>query len=223
MSTSSLPVLVLAGPTAAGKTAAAVAVARAHGAVVVSADAMQVYRGLDVGTAKATAEERAAAPHFGLDVVDPDQPFDAAAFVALADAVRAEHPRVVVAGGTSLYLQALVRGLVQTPPVDPALRAELEALPDPHAELQRVDPALAERLHPHDRVRIVRGLEVFRQTGQRLSALQGAHAEQPDRVAHEGLWLDDPDLGAHDARIAARVEAMVARGYLEEVRAVLAR
>lgn len=217
------PVLVLAGPTAAGKTALAVAIARAWGAVVVSADAMQVYRGLDVGTAKATAAERAEVPHFGLDVVDPDQPFDAAAFVALAEAVIAGHPRVVVAGGTSLYLQALVRGLVETPPVDPALRAELEALADPHAELQRVDPELAARLHPHDRVRIVRGLEVHRQSGQRLSALQAGHAARPDRYEHVGIWLDDPDLRAHDARIDARIEGMVARGYLDEVRGLVAR
>src|SRR5688500_7503737 len=141
-------VLVLAGPTAAGKTEAAIAVARAFDAVVLSADAMQVYRGMDIGTGKATPEEQAQALHFGLDLVDPDQPFDAAAFVALADRVRAEHPRVVVAGGTSLYLQALIRGLVETPPVDPALRAEIEALPDLHAALAAVDPELAARLHP---------------------------------------------------------------------------
>lgn len=213
-----MALLVLAGPTAAGKTAVAVAVARRFDAVVVSADAMQVHRGMDVGTGKATPEEQAGIPHFGLDVVAPDEPFDAAAFVRLAEGVIARCPRVVVAGGTSLYLRSLLRGLVATPPVDPALRAELEALPDPHAELARVDPALAARLDPADRVRLVRGLEVFRQTGERLSALQERHAAEPDRHPHLGLWLDRPDL---DARIDARVREMIARDYVGEVRRLL--
>lgn len=213
-------VLVLAGPTAAGKTAAAIAVAERFDAVIVSADAMQVYRGMDVGTGKATAEERARAPHLGLDLRDPDEPFDAADFVALADAATEAHPRVILAGGTSLYLRAFLRGLVQTPPVDPALRAELEALPDPHAALAAVDPALAARLHPSDRVRVIRGLEVHRQTGLRLSALQEAHAAGPDRREAVGLWLDRDDL---DERIDARVGAMVERGYVDEVRALLDR
>lgn len=213
-------VLVLAGPTSAGKTAVALEVAEAFGAVILSADAMQVYRGMDIGTGKATAEEQARAPHFGLDVVDPDDPFDAGAFVALADQVMARHPRVVVAGGTSLYLRALIRGLVETPPVDPAVRAELEAADDLHARLTAVDPELAARLHPHDRVRLIRGLEVFLTTGQRLSALQREHAGRPDRVRAVGLWLDRTDL---DARINARVHQMIEQGYVEEVRVLLER
>lgn len=213
-------VLVLAGPTAAGKTAAALAVAERFGAVIVNADAMQVYRGLDIGTGKATAAERARAPHLGIDVVDPDQPFDAARFVALADEAIARHPRVVVAGGTSLYLQAVIRGLVATPPVEPALRARLEALPDPHAALAEVDPPLAAELHPHDRLRIVRGLEVWHQTGQRMSALRAEHARAADRIDARGLWLDREDL---DERIARRVEQMLADGYVDEVQRLLAR
>ena len=213
------PVLILGGPTSAGKTAAALAVAEAYGAVVVSADATQVYRTLDIGTGKATAAERARVPHLGIDVVDPDEPFDATDFVALADAARTEHDRVVVAGGTSLYLRGLIRGFVTTPPVDPTLRAELEATPDLHAELQRVDPVLAERLHPNDRVRLVRGLEVWRQAGERLSDLQAAHAAAPDRLAHRGVWLDRDDL---DDRIDQRVLAMMEAGYVDEVRQVLA-
>lgn len=213
-------VLVLAGPTAAGKTDVAIAVARAFDAVVISADAMQVYRGMDIGTGKATVEERAAVPHFGIDVVDVDQPFDAAAFVALADPICATWPRVILAGGTSLYLRSFLRGLVHTPPADPALREELEALSDPHAALAAVDPALAERLHAHDRVRIVRGLEVFRQTGRRLSDLQATHANEPDRVSHVGLWLDRADL---DLRIERRLDRMLADGYTAEVRGLLDR
>jgi len=212
------PVLILAGPTSAGKTAAALAVAERFGAHVVSADAMQVYRGMDIGTGKATAAEQARAPHHGLDVVDPDEPFDAADFVALADRVHAARDRVVVAGGTSLYLRGFVRGFVATPPADEALRAELGALPDLHERLQRVDPVLAERIHPNDRVRLVRGLEVYRQTGQRLSALHAAHAAAPDRVQSAGVWLDRDDL---DARIDRRVHQMVEAGYVDEVQRLL--
>jgi len=212
------PVLVLAGTTTSGKTAAAIAVAERYGATVLSADAMAVYRGLDIGTAKPTAAERARAPHEGLDLVDPDEPFDAAAFVALADEVIARGGPVVVAGGTSLYIRALVRGLVPTPPVDWELRAELRGLPDAHARLREVDPVLAARLHPHDEVRVVRGLEVYRQTGQRLSDLHAAHAAQPDRVLAVGLWLDRDDL---DERIDARVLQMMDAGYLDEVRGLL--
>lgn len=213
-------VLVLAGPTGAGKSAAALAVAERWGAVVLSADAMQVYRGLDVGTAKATPEERARVRHFGIDLVDPHEPFDAADFVALGDRVVAEHERVVVAGGTALYVRSLLRGLVATPPVEPGLRAELEALPDAHARLRSVDPVLAARLHPRDLKRIVRGLEVHAATGERLSDLQAAHASAPDRLDAVGLWLDRPDL---DEVIDARVLQMLDQGYLDEVRGLLDR
>ncbi|MCA9567703.1 MAG: tRNA (adenosine(37)-N6)-dimethylallyltransferase MiaA [Myxococcales bacterium] len=211
--------LVLGGPTASGKTGLAVELALQHGAVVVSADAMQVYRGMDIGTGKATLEERRGVPHFGFDLRDPDEPFDAADFVALAEQVMAGHERVIVAGGTSLYLQALRRGLVATPDPDPALRAELEATPDLHARLQAVDPVLATRLHPNDRVRLVRGIEVHALSGQRLSELHDAHAAAPDRVEVHGVWLDREDL---DARIDARVLQMMADGYLDEVRGLLA-
>lgn len=211
-------VLVLAGPTAAGKSAAALWVAEQYGATIVSADAMQVYRRFDIGTAKATAQERARVPHVGIDVVEPDEPFDAADFVALADAAMATG-RVVLAGGTHFYLRAFQRGLVETPPVDRALRAELEARTDLHQALAQVDPALAARLHPNDHLRLVRGLEVFLASGQRLSDLQVDHATEPDRVQVRGLWLDRDDLGD---RIDRRVDAMMAAGYLDEVRALLA-
>ncbi len=211
-------VLVIAGPTSSGKTEAALAVAERFGAVVVSADAMQVYRGMDIGTGKATADERARATHLGLDVVEPDGAFDAAAFMVLADAAIALHPRVVVAGGTSLYLRTLVRGLVRTPPVDPDLRAEIEAIDDLQGALAEVDPVLAARLHPNDRVRLVRGLEVHRASGQRLSDLHAAHRAAPDRLVAHGVWLERSDL---DARIDLRVHRMVEAGYVDEVRGLL--
>jgi len=211
-------VLILGGPTASGKTHTAIEVAKAYGAHIVSADAMQVYRHMDIGTAKATAEERAAAPHHLIDVRDPDESFDAADFVAGADSVVASGERVIIAGGTSLYLRSFVRGLVQTPRVSPERRAELEALPDLYERLQAVDPVLAERLHPNDRVRLVRGVEVFEASGQRLSELQAEHAAQPDRLAWAGLWLDTSEL---DERIDRRVLMMVDAGYVTEVERLL--
>ncbi|MCB9678512.1 MAG: tRNA (adenosine(37)-N6)-dimethylallyltransferase MiaA [Alphaproteobacteria bacterium] len=211
---------VVAGPTATGKTALALAVAEATGAVIVSADAMQVYRGMDIGTAKATPEEQARVPHLGIDVVDPDEAFDAADFVRLAESAIRAHGRVVVCGGTSLYVRSLRRGLVETPEPDPAVRERLAALDDPYGQLCRVDPALAARLHPNDHVRILRGLEVFEATGRRLSDLHAAHEAEPDRVELSGFWLDRDDL---DARIDGRVLAMMDAGYLDEVSGLLAR
>lgn len=212
-------VLVLAGPTAAGKSEAGLVVAERYGGVLLSADAMQIYRGMDIGTASPDAEERARVSHMGVDVVDPPERFSAAAFVSLGDEALATGRPVVVVGGTALYIRALLRGLAPTPEVDPALRARLEALDAPHAALARVDPPLAERLHPNDTKRIIRGLEVFEQTGRRLSELQAEHAAAPDRLRAVGLWLDRDDL---DARIDARVLAMMERGYLDEVRRLLA-
>lgn len=215
-----MKVFVIGGPTTAGKTAVAVQVARAFGAEVLSADAMQVYRGMDIGTGKATLEERGGIPHHGIDVRDPDEPFDAADFVGLAEGLLRAGKRVVVAGGTSLYLQALRRGLVVTPPIDPVRRAEWEQRSDLHAALAEVDPVLAGRLHPNDKVRLIRGLEVHADLGVRLSDLQAEHAAQPDRVDVHGVWLDREDL---DPRIDARVLQMMEDGYVDEVRGLLDR
>ena len=212
-------VLVIAGPTGSGKTAAALHVAERWGAEIVSADAMQVYRGMDIGTAKATPEEQERVPHHGIDVVDPHEAFDASHFVSIVDRVRQATDRVIVAGGTSLYIRAAVRGLVPTPPIDVALRRELEAQENLHERLQRADPVLAARLHPNDRVRLVRGLEVYELTGRRLSDLQSEHAAQPDRFPVQAVWLDRDDL---DPRLAGRLECMMDAGYVDEVRRLLA-
>lgn len=214
----SAPVLVIAGPTAAGKTAISLKVAEAYGAHILSADAMQVYRGLDVGTAKVSPAERSFVPHYGIDVVDPHEAFDVGDFLALAQPLLASDRPLVVTGGTSLYLRSLVRGLVATPAVDAGLRAELEAVEDLHGRLAAVDPALAARLHPNDRVRLIRGLEVWLTAGVRLSDLQAGHAGEPDVVQAVGIWLDRADLYA---RIDARVWAMVEAGYVDEVRSLL--
>ncbi len=206
--------LVILGPTGAGKSAIALEIAEKYGARIVSMDAMAVYRGMDIGTAKATAAERARVPHYGLDLRNPDEPFTAMDFRELADAV--EGPKILC-GGTTFYFRAWIQGIVPAPVGDPALRAELEKLEDPWIELQKVDPVLSARLHPNDRVRILRGLEVFLIGGRPLSEL---HAEDPKlRRDAEVVWVDREDL--YEA-IDARVLKMMAAGYLEEVQALRA-
>jgi tRNA dimethylallyltransferase len=212
-------VFLLGGPTAAGKSSLAVELAAEHGAVVVSADAMTVYRGLDVGTAKPTRAERERVQHYGIDVVDPDEPFSVADFVALVEQVRTQHDRVIVAGGTPFYLRALVQPLARLPPADPELRAQLERLPDLHGALAAVDPDSAARLHPNDHVRIVRALEVHRLTGQTLTALHAEGAARPP--LHDAMaWLDRDGLRP---RIAARLGQMLEQGYIEELQSALQR
>ena len=219
---------VVAGPTASGKTALAVALARRLGGEIVNADSQQVYRGLDVGTAKPTAEERAAAPHHLVDVAEPGEGMDAARFAALADAAiadvagRGRFP--IVAGGTGLYLRALLHGVVPAPGRDPALRARLEdeaarlGRPALHARLTAIDPAAAARILPNDLVRIVRALEIA--AGGRLpSELHAEHAFREDRYDAVLLALDPPRPELH-ARIDARVREMFAGGLLEEARAL---
>jgi tRNA dimethylallyltransferase len=223
-------ILVIAGPTASGKTALAVALARRLGGEIVNADSQQVYRGLDVGTAKPTAEERAAAPHHLLDVVHPGEGMDAARWVALADAAiagiagRGRLP--VVAGGTGLYLRALLHGVVAAPGRDATLRARLEeeaarlGRPALHARLAAVDPEAAARIRPNDLVRVVRALEIAA-AGRRPSELFAAHAFQEDRYDAVVLALDPPRAELH-ARIDARVREMFGAGLMDEARALAA-
>jgi tRNA dimethylallyltransferase len=222
---------VVAGPTASGKTSLAIALARRVGGEVVNADSQQVYRGLDVGTAKPTPEEREAAPHHLLDVASPGEGMDAVRFAALADAAIADiaaRGRVpIVAGGTGLYLRALLHGVVAAPGRDPALRARLEeeaarmGRPALHARLAAVDPAAAARIRPNDLVRIVRALEIAA-GGKLPSALHAEHAFQPDRYDAVLVALDPPRPELH-ARIDARVREMFAGGLLDEARALRAR
>ena len=226
-----LRVAVVAGPTAAGKTTLAIALARRLGGEIVNADSQQVYRGLDVGTAKPTAAERAAAPHHLLDVVEPGEGTDAARFVALADAaiagIAARGRLPIVAGGTGLYVRALLHGVVEAPGRDPALRARLEeeaarlGRPALHARLAALDPEAAARILPNDLVRIVRALEIAA-GGRRPSDLHAAHAFREDRYDAVLLALDPPRTELH-ARIDARVREMFAGGILDEARALAAR
>jgi tRNA dimethylallyltransferase len=225
------PLVVLCGPTAAGKTAAALELARYCELEVVSADSRQVYRLMDIGTAKPTREERGLVPHHLLDVVWPDEIFDAARYAILAaeaiDGVLARGRLPVLVGGTGLYIRALTEGLVATPGADPVVRQRLEAQADAeggaflHRRLAEVDPAAAALLHPNDRVRVVRALEVFELTGRRLSDWQQDHGfrERPYRLLKIALAPPRTELYR---RIDARAAAMLAGGLIEETAALLA-
>jgi tRNA dimethylallyltransferase len=224
-------VLVIAGPTASGKTALAVALARLLGGEIVGADSQQLYRTLDVGTAKPSAAERAAVPHHLIDVAEPEEGMDAARYLALADAaiagIAGRGALPVVVGGTGLYLRALLHGVVEAPGRDPALRARLEAeatalgRPALHARLAAIDPAAAARIGQNDLVRIVRALEIA--AGGRLSSdLHAAHAFKAQRHRALILALDPPRQALH-ARIDERVVEMFRGGLLEEARALVAR
>jgi tRNA dimethylallyltransferase len=224
-------IVCLVGPTASGKSALGLALAERLDGEIVSADSRQVYRRLDVGTAKPTPAERARVAHHALDLVEPSAPFDVARFRAVADdAVRGIVARgrlPIVVGGTGLWIRVLLHGLCPAPPRHPALRAALErevalhGAPALHGALAREDPDTAARVAPHDRVRIVRALEVVRASGVPLSAWQRAHgfADAPYEALVLGLaWPTD----VLDARIAARVDAMVAAGFVDEVQALRA-
>lgn len=224
--------IVILGPTAVGKSALALELAHACGGEIISADSMQVYRGMDIGTAKPGREDRARVPHHLIDVVDPDEPFNAALFVEQAGRVidrlhRLGKP-VFVVGGTGLYIRALLGGLLGGPGPDEALRAQWKAVRDEkgvhhlHDELRRLDPRAAARIHPHDAVRIVRALEVFALTGESIVGKQGGHrfAERRYRSLKIGLRLEREALFA---RIEARVDAMIVAGLADEVAGLAAR
>ncbi|MFZ4651607.1 MAG: tRNA (adenosine(37)-N6)-dimethylallyltransferase MiaA [Rubrivivax sp.] len=234
--------IVLAGPTACGKSALALGLARAlapHRPVeIVSVDSALVYRGLDIGTAKPTPAERAAVPHHLIDLIEPTEAYSAARFVADAQAacaaIRARGALPLLVGGTMLYVKALREGLDEIPASDPQIRAALDARaaaegwPALHAELARVDPATASRLAPRDAQRIQRALEVFLASGRPLSSFHGRLAGAPDKAEAEAeAWplvaLEPGSRAWLHARIAARFDAMLAGGFLEEVRGLRAR
>lgn len=229
----------LAGPTASGKTAAALAIAAQQPVEIISVDSALVYRSMDIGTAKPTAAELAAAPHHLINIRDPLQAYSAAEFVLdatrLIDEISARGRLPLVVGGTMLYFKALRDGLDDMPTADPATRAALEAeaqakgWPALHAELAAVDAVTAARLAPNDSQRISRALEVFRVSGQPLSFFQtqnaiekGAAHARPQRAGalislepQERAWLHE--------RIAQRFDSMLASGLIDEVKALRAR
>lgn len=225
------PVILLAGPTAVGKTQLALEIAHRLGTEIINCDSMQVYRYMEIGTAKPTPEERALVPHHLLDVADPDEPFDAASYAELARPVieslqnRGKMPLVV--GGTGLYMKVLTRGICPAAPRDPAIREQLRreleehGLERLHQELGRVDPEAGRRLHPHDRQRVLRALEVQRLTGIPLSCWQSQHRFQQTiyRTVKIFLYRDRKVLYE---RINRRVRQMLEQGLVAEVRRLLA-
>jgi tRNA dimethylallyltransferase len=226
-----LSCLCLAGPTAAGKTAAALAIARALPVEIVSVDTALVYRGMDIGTAKPSAAERETVPHHLIDILDPAQAYSAARFVgdarSLIDAIRARGRLPLLVGGTMLYFRALFQGLHEMPPADAAVRAALDdeafrrggsAM---HAELARVDPVTAARLPAGDTQRIQRALEVFRLSGRPMSSF---HREPlPASAAPPLLSLEPASRAWLHERIALRFTQMLDAGLVDEVRALRAR
>ena len=231
--------MALAGPTASGKTAAALAIARQYPAEIISVDSALVYRGMDIGTAKPSASELAAVPHHLIDIRDPLDAYSAAAFVRdarqLIEAIQARGKLALLVGGTMLYFKALFDGLDDMPPADAAVRAELagEALdqgwPALHAALARIDPVTAARLAPNDSQRISRALEVFRVSGRPLSFFQRRNAIKnvADYARPESataiISLEPSVRSWLHERIARRFDAMLAAGFLDEVRALRAR
>ena len=224
--------IAIVGPTASGKSALALRLAEARGGEIVSCDSLQVYRGLDVGSAKASAEERRRVRHHLLDVVDPDQHFSAADYARHArsalEEIAARGARPVVAGGTGLYLRALLGGLFEGPSRDPALRRRLERMAERfgdqrlHRLLSRVDAAAAARVFPRDRVRVVRALEVYLASGRTITEHQQAPLE-PLRGWEVRLIGLSPPRQALLRAVERRTDEMLSRGLLDEVRALLAR
>lgn len=227
MFTDSPPVLAIVGPTASGKSALAMALAEKHGGEIVSCDSVQVYRGLSIGCAKPTAEEQRRVPHHLIDVVAPQEPFDAAAYVrharAALAAIRQRGARPILCGGTGLYLRALRWGLIELPPVDPALRQSLEQS-DPNElrqRLRQLDPVSAQQIELNNLVQVVRALEITLQTGEPASAVRARHGFRQQQVPMRVVVLAPP-RDALRAAIRARVDTMLAAGWREEVRGLLA-
>lgn len=225
-------VLVLAGPTGVGKTQTAVALCRRLGGEIVGADSVQIYRGFDIGAAKPTPQELSGVRHHLIDTLEPDEPVDAARYAALADAAIAEidgRGRVpIVVGGTGLWLRALLRGLLELPPVDAGLRAQLteawktRGATAMHEQLAVLDPKSAQAIHPNDQLRVIRALEVHAQTGEPLGELRAQHALGLPRYRARVWALDLPRAHFADA-IRRRAQAMWEVGWLEEVRQLNAR
>ena len=225
------PVVVVCGPTGIGKTAAAIEIALRFNGEIVGADAMQVYRRMEIGTATPTVREQSQVRHHLIDVVEPDEPFDASRYCETARQVVAGlHSRgvlPVVAGGTGLYIKALLYGMFQAQPPDPRVRRRLQDEAEQsgseamHRRLAEIDPEAARRIHPNDTFRIVRALETLEVTGETISAHQHRHRFQdsPYRTFIIGLHMDRDALYE---RINARVDVMLQAGFKEEVRGLLA-
>jgi tRNA dimethylallyltransferase len=226
------PIVLIVGPTAGGKTGLAIELAKRlpGGGEVISADSMQIYRGMDIGTAKPAAAERAGVPHHLLDMADPasgarDHPFTVDTWLELAQRAVADIRRrrrwPIIVGGTNLYVQALLYGLLDGPAPDPDLRTRLEGMSQAElrAWLERIDRAAAQRIHANDRKRTIRAIEVHERSGRTISEMQTQWAAPAPRSDVIVIGLDWP-VDVINRRINARVEAMIDAGLVEEVRRV---
>jgi tRNA dimethylallyltransferase len=221
--------VVIVGPTGAGKTRLSLELAARIGGEVISCDSQQVYVGMDIGTGKVTAQERAQVPHHLVDVVKPDEEMTMARFMDLADAaiadVASRGKPAIVCGGTGLYVRGLLLGIFEGPPADPELRKEiaelgLEAI---RAELERVDPKAAEKIDRNDEKRMVRALEVYRLTGEPMSAHQARHDHKTMPRRYEATLVGlAPEREQLYRQIDARVDEMIAAGFETEVEALRA-
>jgi tRNA dimethylallyltransferase len=227
------PIVVIVGPTAAGKSELAIELAEAAGGEIVSADSQQVYRGMDIGTGKVGAAGRARIPHHLLDIAAPDEPMTAARFASLADEAIAEIAGrgacSIVVGGTGLYVRALMLGLFDAPPADEAVRARLRRDAEARgvaslwARLRAIDPEAAETIHPADLIRLTRALELYELTGELPSVHRRRHDHRRVPLRYRARFIGlAPDREELDRRIDARVDAMIAAGLVDEVRALRA-
>jgi len=228
---------VIAGPTAGGKTSLSIACAKLAeangnvpkgGAQIISADAFQIYRGLDIASAKPSLEERQGVPHHLIDIVEPNEPFTVAQWLELAtqmiDEIESAGGWPIIAGGTHLYIKALIDGLFDGPPADEALRDQLRAMPadERRAELERVDPSAAQRIHPADERRTIRALEVHRLTGTPMSEHQSQWDAGTNPLANRLILVTlQWPTPAINARINARVRTMVQAGLVQETQRLI--
>ncbi len=225
-----IPLLVIQGPTASGKTAWAIRLAERFPLEIISADSRQIYRRMDIGTAKATPEERAAVKHHMLDLIEPDQTYSVAEFVnearAVAAAIHARGKLPCVVGGTGLYIRSLLGGLADLPSADESLREslrqreQLEGEGTLHRDLEKLDPQAAAAIHPRNLVKLIRALEVCQLSGRRISELQRQHAFADDHFIPLCLAPQWP-REVLQRRIAQRTAVMLEEGLVEETRALI--
>ncbi|HDS05963.1 MAG TPA: tRNA (adenosine(37)-N6)-dimethylallyltransferase MiaA [Deltaproteobacteria bacterium] len=227
-----ISLVIINAPTATGKTALALELAAKYGGEIINADSMQVYRYLDIGTAKPTLEQRNLVRHHLIDVVNPDEEFNAALYADMAREVIAklarEKKKIFIAGGTGLYIRALTKGIIETPPVDEKIRGYYKQLGQNRGKeyiydlLKKKDEAAALKINPQDSVRVIRALEVLEQTGESITAKQARHsfADSPYNVLKIGLRIEREEI---KHRIAHRTSNMLAMGLVHEVKNILNR
>ncbi len=225
-------IIIICGPTGIGKTSTAIELAKAFNGRIISADSMQVYRYMDIGTAKPTDAEKEAITHYLVDVVDPDEPFDAARFSEMAgEKIKDLHGKGIVpfiTGGTGLYIKALLHGLSRARPADPAIlerltmEVEMNGSAFLHSRLKKCDPEAAGKIHPNDTFRIIRALEIFEMTGKPISNFNQEHGFK-DNFYHALKICLELDREVLYDRINKRVESMISQGLLDEVKTLLAK